>query len=183
MGSPVLDLRSTPDELVVSIRKEGGLSGFQWYGAAIMGGIHFAAIGFIYKSIIADGLPLIQGLFVVFGLYMLYSVNKQLRALVLYSLGVDTVEVKEGVLRFTSRLGILSRRVTIKLDAIRKLELVSSVTLGVFSPKAMKEGAIRVEWGRRKELHLGQFLELEDLTTVYEALKRYILVQGRSIKS
>ena len=182
-GAPV-DIRTTIDGVIISIKKEGGLSSFQAFLAVLAGFGHLILLVFIWKSIASDGLPVMKVLFTVFGCFGLYSVNKQLRALVLYSVGVDTIEVRGGELRVTSRLGILSRRIVINVDAIKKFELMSGATsphgMSLFSPNAMKEGAILVEWGRRKELHIGQFLEREELTTVYKALKRYVLVEGRS---
>lgn len=112
------------------------------------------------------------------------QLEQAVRVLVLYSVGVDTIELRGRELRITSRLGILSRRVAIKMDSIKKVALVGKSNLpagmSIFSPNAMKEAVpILVEWGSRKELHIGQFLEREELITVYEAMKRCVLVDGR----
>lgn len=182
-GAPV-DLRTTTHGLIISIKKEGGLSSFQAFSAGLLGFGHVFLIMWIWKSISSDGLPVMKVIFTVFGCFGLINLNKQLRVLVLYSVGVDTIELRGRELRITSRLGILSRRVAIKMDSIKKLGLVGKSNLpagmSIFSPNAMKEGAILVEWGSRKELHIGQFLEREELITVYEAMKRCVLVDGRS---
>lgn len=81
MVAATLNIQSTPDSLRVRLTRKGDVDGFHSSSTGIMILGLLGITAFLYKTISADGVRAIQVLFVVVGVYVLFSVNRQLRRL------------------------------------------------------------------------------------------------------
>lgn len=174
MVTATLNIQNTPDFLLVRLSRKGDVGGFHSFMTAILCfGLLFFVV-FIYKSLVADGVIIIQVLFVFLGAYGLFSVHRQLRGLWLFHAGQDTVEVKEGLFKFSSIYGIWHRRLVIRVADIQGVELVENPYQSLTAVKGWRPETITkvtiVKWQNKTQCILGQFLGAEESTALHAVL-------------
>jgi hypothetical protein len=174
MALPRLDIRSSNNEFSITIAKPGGLSTCQLLAIVIsVFGVAILA-SFIWNSATSNGVPVIKVLFVVLGFAGMYSMARQAITLVLHSNGTDVIELDRDKLRVTSRWALLRRGIIIDLSSIKGIELLdrNSVSPGLsfLSGGGAGDGAVLVQWGRRRRLYLGAFLKHTELGKLHQVL-------------
>lgn len=154
--------------------RKGDVDGYHAFTTAILTFGLLLITAFIYKSVVADGVFVIQVLFVLLGAYGLFSVHRQLRGLWLFHAGHDTLEVKEGLFTFSSNFGIWHHRLVMRAADIQGVELFenpypSIAAAGGWRPEA-NTSVIRVWRSKQAQCIFGQFLGDEERAELYNAL-------------
>ncbi len=171
-----LDIQNTPDALVVRLRRKGEIDGFHLYTTGILSLGLLVIAAFIYKSMVADGVVVIQVLFVLIGAYGLLLVYRRLRGLWLFHAGGDTVEIKEGLFTFSSAFWIWRRRLVMRVADIQGVELVESPFPSIRAVTGWRAetsaGVIRVWRSKGTQCFLGQFLKVEERAGLFDALSK-----------
>jgi hypothetical protein len=133
---------------------------------------------FIFNSIRNDGIFVIKVAFVIFGLFGLWTVNKQLREVLVFARGNEEVEIDDDSVHYIGKYGLLKKSLSIKLNKIKKLDLTPLGT-DKFSQSSnmftqMKYGMISVEQSKRKKIAFGQSLEKQELEDLYTQIEKKI---------
>ncbi len=176
MVTATLNIQNTPDSLCIRLTRKGDVDSFHSFMTGILCFGLLVIVAFIYKSVVADGIFSIQVLFVVVGVYGLFSVNRQLRRLWLFLAGHDTVEVKEGLFTFSSSFGIWKRHVVMRVADIQGIELVqnpypSITAAGGWRPDNNAQ-VIRVWRSKKVYCYFGQFLGAGERAELLDVLSR-----------
>jgi hypothetical protein len=174
MVMATMSIQSTPGSLIIRLNRKGDVDGFHSFTTALLGLVLLVITAFIYKSVIADGVAAIQVLFVLAGVYGLYSVNRQLRGLWLFHAGHDIVEVKDGLFVHSSSCGIWKRRLKMRVADIQGIEFIENPYLSISRVKDLGstsgDKVIRVWCSSRVQCFLGQFLGAKDSSELHLVL-------------
>lgn len=183
MKENYLNIDSTPGRLMVRIKKDSGFNVFHLFMLSLMTIGHVICALLIFNSIRNDGIMGIKVAFVIIGILGLWSVNKQLRYILVFVRGSEVIEVDNYSFKYTGVFGPIKKNIEFKLSEIRKFELAELGT-DKFAQSSnmftqMKYGMIVVGKSRRKSCGFGQSLKKEDLIELYKELKKKIQLPTR----
>ena len=182
-------LKIDPDlkSLKFQIKKDSGLNFFHIFMLSLLTIGHMIIALFIFNSIRNDGIIAIKVAFVIFGLFGLWTVNKQLREILIFIKGNEVIEIDDNSVHYNGKFGIFKKTLSLKLNEIKRIELTP---LGVdkFSQSSnmftqMKYGMIVLEKSRRKKIAFGQSLDKQDLETLFTEIEKKIKLPTMAKKS
>ncbi|WP_157963326.1 hypothetical protein [Algoriphagus litoralis] len=133
---------------------------------------------FILNSIRNDGILGIKVVFVIIGLVMLWSVNKQLREILIFVKGNEEIKIDNDFVHYSGTFGLFKKSLSIRLKNIKKIDLTPlgtdklSQSSNMFTQ--MKYGMISIEKSKRKRISFGQSLEKQELENLYTEIEKKI---------
>lgn len=173
-----LKMQSDPDSLKIQIIKDSEFNFFHIFMLSIMTIGHVIIGLFILNSIRNDGILAIKVVFVIFGLVMLWSVNKQFREILVFVKGKEEIKIDDDSVHYIGKYLLFKKSLSIKLNNIKNLDLKPLGT-DKFSQSSnmftqMKYGMISIEKSKRKKISFGQSLEKQELENLYTEIKKKI---------
>ncbi|WP_192348622.1 hypothetical protein [Algoriphagus sp. Y33] len=178
MENSQLKIISNSEFLKFQIEKGSEFNFFHMFMLSIMTIGHVIIGLFIFNSISNDGIFAIKVAFVIFALIMLWSINKQLRGVLVFVKGREEIEIDEECINYKGEFGIFKKALSMKLNKIKKLDLIPlgtdkiSQSSNMFTQ--MKYGMITIEKSKRKKISFGQSLEKQELENLYTEIKKRI---------
>ncbi|MAX81665.1 MAG: hypothetical protein CL843_16000 [Crocinitomicaceae bacterium] len=176
MDSNYLKIDSDLKSLKFQIKKDSALNFFHVFMLSLLTIGHVIIALFILNSIRNDGIIVIKVAFVLFGLLGLWTVNKQLREILIFIKGTESIEIDDNSVRYNGAFGIFKKTLSLKLHEIKRLELTSLGT-DKFSQSSnmftqMKYGMIVLEKSRKRKIAFGQSLNKQELETLYAEIEK-----------
>ena len=178
MQSNNLKIQSDPKSLKIQIEKDSEFNFFHIFMISIMTIGHVIIGLFILNSIRNFGVLGIKIVFVIFGLVMLWSVNKQLREILIFVKGNEEIKIDNDFVHYCGAFGLFKKSFSIKLKNIKKMGLTPigtdklSQSSNMFTQ--MKYGMISIEKSKRKKISFGQSLEKQELENLYTEIEKKI---------
>ncbi|MBT30260.1 MAG: hypothetical protein CMO01_11420 [Thalassobius sp.] len=160
------------------IEKDSEFNFFHMFMLSLLTIGHVITGVFIFNSTRNDGISVIKVVFVIFGSIMLWSVNKQLRVILIFVKGKEEIKIDDHFVHYMGEYGLLKKSLSIRLNKIKKLNLTLLET-DKFSQISnmfaqMKYGIITIEKPKRKIISFGQSLDKQELENFYKEIETRI---------
>jgi len=156
------------------IKKDSELNFFQLFMIGLLTIGHIIIALFLYNSLVGEGLFGAKVVFVIFGLFGLFTINRQLREILIFIKGDETIEINDSTVRYNGEFLMFKKTGSLKLSEIKKLDLKIlgsdkfSQSSNMFAQ--IKYGIIVIEKSRKKKIAFGQTLTKEEIETLFEKL-------------
>ena len=178
MDSDHLQINTNSIGLKVQIKKSTSFNFFHFFAIGILTIGHVILIVWIINAIRNNTSLGIQVFFSFFGFLGLWTVNNQLRDILIFLKGKETIIIDDSTVNYRSDLGVFKKTNTLKLNEISKIEL-NPLATDKFAQSSnmftqMKYGMIVIEKSKRKKIAFGHSLNKVELETLYSELKRRV---------
>ncbi len=178
MDSNHLKIDSKFNNLKFQIKNDSNFNFFNLFMLSILAAGHVIIALSIFNSIRSNGTLAYKVAFVIFGLFGLFSINKQLRTILISTKGIEEIEIDNNSVHYRGKYGIFTKTLSLNLDKIKKIEL-SPIGTDKFSQSfqmitQMKYGIIVLKKSRSKEIAFGESLNKRELETLFAEIEKKI---------
>lgn len=178
IDSNYLKMDSELDSLKFQIKKDSNFNFFHILMLALLTIGHVIIAFFIFNSIRNDGILPIKVIFVIIGLFGLWTVNKMLREVLIFIKGNEEIEIDDDSVHYTGEFGIFKKTLSIKLNTLKSIKLTplgeDKISRNSNMLTKMKYGMIVLEKSKREKISFGQSLNEEELETLFAEIQKKI---------